>query len=153
MNASNLDVFRRGFAVVRIGYGQKCWRLYVSQGSVASRCFKNGLWVDVLWTGDDPEPDVRDGGDVAGGAADGDRSGAVQDHEGCRVAADGLRAVLGEERQRDQVNSAANSWGSSQSNLGFVTDHSLMQDRDFICNIIFTNINFDHGFYTMKHIN
>lgn len=38
MNASNPDVFRRGFAVVRIGYGQKCCRLYVSQGSVASRC-------------------------------------------------------------------------------------------------------------------
>lgn len=83
----------------------------MDRNAVDYMCHKGVLLqgVDVLWTGDDPEPDVRDGGDVAGGTTDGDRSGAVQDHEGCRVAADGLRAVLGEERQRDQVNSAANS--------------------------------------------
>lgn len=34
-----------------------------------------------MCVGDDTKPYVRDGGDVAGGAADSDRRGSVQDHE------------------------------------------------------------------------
>lgn len=63
--------------------------------------------------GDDAEPDVRERRDGAGRPADCDGRRSVQDHEGGRVAAHRVRAVLGEVGEGDQVDSAADAGGTS----------------------------------------
>ena len=66
--------------------------------------------------GHDPEPGVRERGDGAGRAADGDRGGAGEDHEEPGVAADGVRTVSRQEGARDQKHRAADTRGPPQGN-------------------------------------
>lgn len=65
--------------------------------------------------GDDAEPHVRERRDGAGRSPHRHRRRPVQDHEGGGVAADGVRAIPGEERQGGEVHGAADLGGAPQS--------------------------------------